>query len=171
MIYVKTFEFRTAFAALGNYDVYCVANYFNFRSLDRGHFAVGADSYCFFRFKNCFFAFNVVNEGNLFGIFVIMSAGTGALCEQFFSLPFWVGSLVICAITALLAIKGVGAMVKVFSFFVPVLVAVTLGISAYSLIKYGFPEISFVKSGENPLLSNWLVSAFTFVSYNIFLLV
>ena len=104
----------------------------------------------------------------LFGIFVIMSAGTGALCEQVFSLPFWVGSLVICAITALLAIKGVGAMVKVFSLFVPVLVAVTMGISAYSLIKYGFPEISFVKSGENPLLSNWLVSAFTFVSYNIF---
>lgn len=112
--------------------------------------------------------FGVLQEILLFGIFVIMSAGTGALFEQVFSLPFWVGSLVICAITALIAIKGVGAMVKVFSYFVPVLVAVTLGISFYSIIKNGFPEIPEVKTGKNPLLSNWLVSAFTFVSYNIF---
>ncbi len=115
--------------------------------------------------RNCF---GILQEILLFGIFVIMSAGTGALFEQVFSLPFWVGSLVICAITALLAIKGVGAMVKVFSCFVPVLVAVTLGISFYSIIKNGFPEIPSVKTGENPLLSNWLVSSLTFVSYNIF---
>ncbi len=112
--------------------------------------------------------FGVLQEILLFGIFVIMSAGTGALFEQVFSLPFWVGSLVICVITAILAIKGVGAMVKVFSYFVPVLVAVTLGISFYSIIKNGFPEIPSVKTGENPLLSNWVVSALTFVSYNIF---
>lgn len=112
--------------------------------------------------------FGILEEILLFGIFVIMSAGTGALFEQIFSLPFWVGSLVICVITALLAIKGVGAMVKVFSYFVPVLVAVTLGISFYSIIKNGFPEIPEVKTGENPLLSNWLVSSLTFVSYNIF---
>lgn len=112
--------------------------------------------------------FGVLEEILLFGIFVIMSAGTGALFEQIFSLPFWVGSLVICVITALLAIKGVGAMVKVFSYFVPVLVAVTLGISFYSIIKNGFPEIPSVKTGENPLLSNWIVSSLTFVSYNIF---
>jgi len=112
--------------------------------------------------------FGILQEILLFGIFVIMSAGTGALFEQVFSLPFWTGSIVICVITAFLAIKGVGAMVKVFSYFVPVLVAVTLGISLYSIVTDGFPEISVVKSGENPLLSNWLVSAFTFVSYNIF---
>lgn len=112
--------------------------------------------------------FGVLQEILLFGIFVIMSAGTGALFEQVFSLPFWVGSLVICVITALLAIKGVGAMVKVFSYFVPVLVAVTLGISVYSIATKGFPEITSAKSGENPLLSNWIVSSLTFVSYNIF---
>lgn len=112
--------------------------------------------------------FGILQEILLFGIFVIMSAGTGALFEQVFSLPFWIGSLVICAITALLAIKGVGAMIKVFSYFVPVLAAVTLVISVYSIIRNGFPEIPAVQSVENPLLSNWVVSAFAFVSYNIF---
>ncbi len=112
--------------------------------------------------------FAVLQEILLFGIFVIMTAGTGALFEQVFSLPFWVGSLVLCVAVTFLTIKGIGAMVSVFSFFVPVLVAVTMGISIFTLSKNGFPEIVQSQSVENPLLSNWLVSAFTFVSYNIF---
>lgn len=112
--------------------------------------------------------FGILQAVLLFGIFVIMSAGTGALCKQVFGLPFFTGALILCLITALFAIKGVGAMVGVFSSFVPVLVAVTVGISAFVLGKNGFPQIASAETVENPLLSNWIVSALTFVSYNIF---
>lgn len=112
--------------------------------------------------------FALLQEILLFGIFVIMSAGTGALFEQVFDLPMWVGALMLCVIAAFFAIKGVGAMVGVFSSFVPVLVAVTLGISIFSLSQNGFPEITPVQTDANPLLSNWLLSALSFVSYNIF---
>lgn len=112
--------------------------------------------------------FAVLQEILLFGIFVIMAAGTGALFSEVFNLPQWAGSLVLSAFAALFAIKGIKAMVSVFSAFVPVLVAVTLGISVFSLFQNGFPEITSSHSAENPLLSGWLISAFTFVSYNIF---
>ncbi len=112
--------------------------------------------------------FAVLQEILLFGIFVIMAAGTGALFADVFNFPVWVGSLVLSVFAAAFAIKGIKAMVNVFSAFVPVLVAVTLGISIFSLVQNGFPEITADVSAENPLLSGWLISAFTFVSYNIF---
>jgi len=112
--------------------------------------------------------FAVLQEILLFGIFVIMAAGTGALFANVFNFPVWVGSLVLSVCAAFSAIKGIKAMVNVFSAFVPVLVAVTLGISIFSLMQNGFPEINSSHSVENPLLSGWLISAFTFVSYNIF---
>ena len=112
--------------------------------------------------------FGILQAVLLFGIFVIMSAGTGALFEQVFGLPFFIGALILCLVTALFAIKGVGAMVGVFSSFVPVLVAVTVGISAFVLSKNGMPQLPSADTTGNPLLSNWVVSALTFVSYNIF---
>ncbi len=113
--------------------------------------------------------FAFLQELFLFGIFVIMAAGAGALFEQVFSIPLWVGSLIFCIIVALFAMKGVGAMVGVFSAFVPILVAVTVGICVFTLVKNGFPQITTAQTTEkNPLLSNWLLSSFSFVSYNIF---
>ena len=112
--------------------------------------------------------FAILQEILLFGIFVIMAAGAGALFSQVFSLPLWVGSLVLSVFTGAFAIKGIDAMVGVFSSFVPILVAVTLGISVFSLCSNGFPEITAASTAGNPLLSGWLISAFAFVSYNIF---
>ncbi|MBP3330682.1 MAG: hypothetical protein J6L89_07605 [Clostridia bacterium] len=112
--------------------------------------------------------FAFLQELFLFGIFVIMTAGAAALFNEVFALPEWAGSLIFCAVVALLALKGIGAMVGVFSFFVPVLVAVTAGICIFTLSKNGLPEITSAADGKNPLLSNWLLSAFAFVSYNIF---
>ena len=112
--------------------------------------------------------FAFLQEFFLFGIFVIMAAGAAALFQEIFSLPQWIGSLIFCTVVALLSIRGIGAMVSVFSVFVPVLVAVTAGICVFVLYKNGMPEIAVRQSGDNPLLSNWVLSSFAFVSYNIF---
>ncbi len=113
-------------------------------------------------------AFAFLQELFLFGIFVIMAAGAAELFKEVFSLPLWAGAGIFCLIVALLAIKGIGAMVGVFSVFVPLLVAVTAGICIFTLSKNGLPEIAAAQNNNNPLLSNWLLSAFAFVSYNIF---
>ncbi len=112
--------------------------------------------------------FAFLQELFLFGIFVIMAAGAAELFKEVFSLSQWVGAAIFCLIVALLAVKGIGAMVGVFSVFVPILVAVTAGICIFTLSKNGLPEIVVAQNNKNPLLSNWLLSAFAFVSYNIF---
>ncbi len=113
-------------------------------------------------------AFALLQEVFLFGIFVIMAAGAASLGAEVFSLPQWAGSLIFCAFTLLISAKGIGAMIKVFSFFVPCLVAVTAAVSFFVLHKNGFPEIVSSGKEENPLLKNWFLSSLSFVSYNIF---
>ena len=103
----------------------------------------------------------------MFGIFVIMSAGAGALLNKLFSVNESVAMLLFCALCGVCALKGVKGMEKAFSFVVPLLVAFTLVISALCIRGKGV-VVSVCESFENPLLSNWLVSAGVFVSYNFF---
>lgn len=105
----------------------------------------------------------------LFGIFVIMTAGVGAMLEQVFGINPLIGSAVFSALVALTAICGMNGMVTAFSVTVPLLVVMSAVIFAVSGVKIGFSSIDFsVSTNENPLLQNWLVSAVVFVSYNLF---
>lgn len=105
----------------------------------------------------------------LFGIFVIMTAGIGAMLEQVFGINPLIGSAVFSALVALTAICGMNGMVTAFSVTVPLLVVMSAVIFAVSGVKIGFSNIDFsMSTNENPLLQNWLVSAVVFVSYNLF---
>lgn len=105
----------------------------------------------------------------LFGIFVIMTAGVGAMLKQVFGINPLIGSAVFSALVALTAICGMNGMVTAFSVTVPLLVVMSAVIFAVSGVKIGFSSIDFsVSTNENPLLQNWLVSAVVFVSYNLF---
>lgn len=105
----------------------------------------------------------------MFGIFIIMSAGTGALLNRLFGLHEILGCGIFCAIIAFMTFKGMDGMVSVFSWFVPALVVGTVLISMVSVAKVGFGEITFAEAeGKNILLGNWLFSSVTYVSYNLF---
>ncbi len=105
----------------------------------------------------------------LFGIYVIMTAGVGAMLQQVFGINPLIGSAVFVAFAALTAICGMSGMVTAFSVTVPLLVIMSAVIFFTSGAKNGFSSIDFgISTNENPLLSNWLVSAVVFVSYNLF---
>lgn len=105
----------------------------------------------------------------LFGVFVIMTAGVGAMLNQVFGLNPLVGSAIFTVCVALTAICGMNGMVTAFSVTVPLLVIMSAVIFAVSGYKNGFSDIDFsISTNENPLLQNWFISAIVFVSYNLF---
>ena len=62
----------------------------------------------------------------LFGVIAIMYAGGGALLEQLFSLPTWLGRTLMAVLVTLVALRGLRGAVGAFSLIVPVIVALTL---------------------------------------------
>ncbi len=103
----------------------------------------------------------------LFGGLTSMIAGTGALFEQQFNLPALIGCLFMAAITAATVLTGISGVIKAISFVVPFLLLTVIGTSVYSMITTR-PDITAAIPGigENALISNWLLSAVLYVSYN-----
>lgn len=106
----------------------------------------------------------------MFGIFVIMSAGAGALLNQVFDLPHYVGCIVFTLSACIVSLSGISGTVKFFSSIVPVLVICTIFICIVALKKYGFNS-ELPITNTNPLLNNWWFSAITYVSYNMITLI
>ncbi len=105
----------------------------------------------------------------LFGIFVIMTAGVGAMLHQVFGINALIGGLIFSLLVALVAICGIGGMVTAFSVTVPALAVMSAVIFAISACKNGLSSCNFgISTNTNPLLKNWLISAIVFVSYNLF---
>lgn len=104
----------------------------------------------------------------LFCVYIIMAAGTASLIEQMLGIPRIIGGGVFCALVVLTSIYGVEGMIRVFSCIVPVLVVCTVLIGGYIVAKEGFSDVPMTKPVKNPLLTNWILSAGTYVAYNIF---
>lgn len=113
----------------------------------------------------------LLQEFFLFGIFVIMAAGVGALTEQILGLSALWGSIAFCLLVMGVSLSGTRGMMNVFSFVVPLLVICSVLISLIAVARYGWGNIriSNTTSGSgNPLLGNWVLAAFTYVAYNLF---
>lgn len=90
----------------------------------------------------------------LFGVIAIMYAGGGALLEQLFSLPTWLGRTLMAVLVTLVALRGLRGAVGAFSLIVPVIVALTLIFGGMALARYGVSLPAF--------------GAVTFAFYNFF---
>ncbi len=105
----------------------------------------------------------------LFGVFVIMTAGVGAMLKQVFGVNELNGGLIFTLLVAVTAIFGLKGMVTAFSITVPALVIMSAIIFAIFVSKSGISGLSFkISTDANPLLHNWLISSVVFVSYNLF---
>ena len=104
----------------------------------------------------------------LFGVSTIMAAGVGALLNQLFGLPTWIGCAMFTVLVAVVSMAGLEGMVKAFSVSVPILVGVTFLFGIMTLIRNGMPEIAAESSGSNPLMGSWFIAAISFACYNIF---
>ena len=71
----------------------------------------------------------------LFALVTIMCAGVGALLEQIFAIPHWLGSLLFAALVLLCALAGLQSVVSAFSVSVPLLVLATLAFGAAAVVR------------------------------------
>lgn len=104
----------------------------------------------------------------LFGVVVLMSAGVGALGDQLFDVPAWIGSAVFTLIVCVIALLGVAGMVTAFSALIPVIVIATLLFAVGAWTHFDTSNVlRIVRTSQNPLMPNWLIAALTFVAYNL----
>ena len=103
----------------------------------------------------------------LFGALTAMLAGTGALLEQQFNLPGLLGVIVMGILTAFTVLKGIHGVIDSISFVVPFLLVAVIGVCVYSIV-IAPPDVtaSVPAQDQSELISNWLLSAVLYVSYN-----
>lgn len=104
----------------------------------------------------------------LLGVVVVMSAGVGALGNQLFGIPAWLGSAVFTVIVCLIAMFGVTGMINAFSALIPILVIATMLFAVGAWKNFDTGHILHIqRTNENPLMPNWFIAALTFVAYNL----
>ncbi|MFW5998987.1 MAG: hypothetical protein ACOCP5_04455 [Halanaerobiaceae bacterium] len=104
----------------------------------------------------------------LFGAFVTMIAGSGAVFEeQFLINSFW-GNIFMILISLLTVLSGVGGVVSAISIIVPFLIIGIIFMTVMSFLNAFPPGIGTGRSliSRSPV-NNWLISAIVYVSYNI----
>ncbi len=103
----------------------------------------------------------------MFSILIIMSAGAGALLNRMFGLPQFIGCGLFCLVVAIASMGGVDGMVSALSKLVPFMIAGAVLIGVISVCRGSF-NFDFQPVNDNPLLKNWVFSAFTYASHNLF---
>lgn len=103
-----------------------------------------------------------------FGIIAIMYAGGGALVQQLFHIPTWVGSAAMCVLVTIVAIYGAMGIVRVYSLIVPVMVVFAMLTGIRAMLRFGISAAAPVSGETNPLLAGWLLGAVTYTAYNSF---
>jgi len=112
----------------------------------------------FFDYVICFFF--IASASTMF-------SGFGALCEQFFGLPFALGSLVMALISFVIVIFGIEGVMKLSSVAVPVLIILTSYISIHSLQGMDLTKITHITEIGNVSSGSVLLSAILYASYNL----
>ncbi|OEF97088.1 YkvI family membrane protein [Desulfuribacillus alkaliarsenatis] len=108
----------------------------------------------------------------LFGGLTAMIAGTGALFEQQFNMPILLGNITMALITAITVLRGIEGVVNSMGYVVPFLLFTVLGTCAISIINNP-PELLTMEMfiGGSEFISNWVLAAILFVSYNMVIVV
>lgn len=104
----------------------------------------------------------------LFGALTAMLAGTGALFSQQFNIPSISGNILMAILTALTVLTGINGVINSISYVVPFLLTSVVGISVFAIFRTP-PDINTITpiTGEQSgLITNWLMAAILYTSYN-----
>ena len=102
---------------------------------------------------------------NFLSIYIIMIAGIGAMFKTVFGFSEYIVLLITSVIMIVFAVGGIGRLIKVFSFTVPILIVVAVIISILSMVgKEDLCSFSF----ENQNGYFWLFSCLVYMSFNFF---
>lgn len=105
----------------------------------------------------------------LFGVAVVMFAGSGATFQQMFGIPTAIGSIIMVVLTIATLLLNVKNIINVIAILTPYLMAVIFIILIYSLftMDLSLSEANQIAKEQASASSNWFVSALLYVSYNL----
>ncbi|MCG8482677.1 MAG: hypothetical protein MJA31_05165 [Clostridia bacterium] len=103
----------------------------------------------------------------LFGALVVMIAGTGALLNQQFHLPYIAGNLIMMVLAIITVLRGIDGIIHSMRFIVPFLLVSVVIISSFSIIKTPPNPDALIVLENNSLIKNWWSAAILYTSYNI----
>jgi uncharacterized membrane protein YkvI len=105
----------------------------------------------------------------LFGVTVVMMAGSGSIFEQQFGLPPMVGNIVMAVLTILTVCLNVEKLLSIISLITPFLMGLVVIITAYSLftMDQSFSALNSIAKEQPSAASNWVMGSLLYVSYNI----
>ena len=114
-------------------------------------------------------AVGIIQALMMFFAMSVMVAGSGALVNQLFGWPAWLGSMVFALLVGYVGYRGLGTLLNVFSAVVPVLVGLTAVICVLTLLRTDPAGITLPRiERADPVMNRWYGAALLFFSYNIF---
>ncbi|KAB7704442.1 hypothetical protein F9802_17255 [Bacillus aerolatus] len=105
----------------------------------------------------------------LFGVGVVMIAGSGSILNQQFGLAPFVGSVLMTVLVIVTVMLNVQKVIAVIGSITPFLVLAVILISIYSLLTMdlSFAELNPIAEAQKSALPHWFISAVNYVSFNI----
>lgn len=105
----------------------------------------------------------------LFGVTVVMFSGAGAIFEQQFGIPSFIGSVLMAVVTIVSVMLSVQKVITLISTFTPFLLLIVIIITVKAVLTYDFSsaELQTTIASDSQSASNWLLGAVLYVSYNI----
>ena len=98
---------------------------------------------------------------------VAMSAAGGALLNQQFGLPYFVGGIIITILAVATILGDFERISGVFKFVMPVLCVIMIGISIVVLKERPMSGMAETEILPSPIASNWLLATVLYVAYNV----
>ncbi|WP_042346946.1 YkvI family membrane protein [Bacillus massiliigorillae] len=105
----------------------------------------------------------------LFGVTVVMIAGSGSIFQQQFGIPSMVGCIVMTVITIVTLLLDIKKIISIISLVTPFLLVIMVILAAYSFftMDYSFADIQKYAKASQAAASNWVMGSLLYVSYNI----
>ncbi|GAA0346482.1 membrane protein [Oceanobacillus oncorhynchi subsp. oncorhynchi] len=105
----------------------------------------------------------------LFGVAVVMFAGSGSTFEQMFGINTMTGSIIMVTLTILTLLLNTQKIIGIIASITPYLIAIIFIILIYSIFTtdLSLAEADAIAKEQASAASNWLLSAFLYVSYNL----
>lgn len=107
----------------------------------------------------------------LANVLVIMTAAGSALLNQQFSLPYWVGGIVIMVLVVLTVLGDFERLSGVFRYIMPVLCVSMVVTCIIVLIVNPADEVTEEVINPSPVAPNWFISALSYTAYNVLALI
>ena len=113
--------------------------------------------------------FDVIVTFFLFGVAVVMFAGSGSTFQQMFGIDAMIGSVIMAAAVILTLLLETRKIISVIASVTPYLLGIIFLILVYSIftMDISLPEANALAAQQNSAAPNWVMGALLYVSYNL----